>query len=190
VAGDSCVSDLNLLSGHVETLGGEREVGPDMVGGANNFTVTHLYDDRLSPSETDEFRTLGGARVVVGRLERVITVAPEATAVIAWLSSYGGPACADSRRCLLLRQCSEFEVANHLAAPCSVNTIQTPWSNGSSWNVTRDPYWGARGAAALVDAVLHNESSALETFVPLCSSSGGGSQSPSCRRSWKWQLRH
>jgi hypothetical protein len=180
VAGDSCVSDLNLHSGRIETLGGKRAVGPDMVGGANNFTVTHLYDDRLSPSDADEFRTLGGARVAVGRLERVITVAPEATAIIAWLSSYGGTACADSRRCLLLRQCSDV-AANTVAGPCSVNSIQAPWSNGSSSNATSDPYWGARGASALVDAVLHNESSALETFVPLCSSSGGGSHACSER---------
>lgn len=41
------------------------------VEAANNFTVTHVYD---SNDATSQFRKLGGTRVVVGRLEREITV--------------------------------------------------------------------------------------------------------------------
>jgi len=206
-AGDSCVSDLNRLSGRVETLGGGRVVAADMVGGANNFTVTHLYGGH-DTTDTDEFRTLGGAKVVVGRLERVITVAPDATAIVAWLSSYGEAACAEGRECsqscrrcmalqdeararecaqtcvvrsraILLRACDRVAsagLANPLAQPCSVNTVAR--KNGSNYNAS-DPYWGAWGAAAITNASLSNESSGLETFVPLCSSSGGGSFS--CR---------
>jgi len=167
ISGKSCVSDLNIMSGQVQTLGGSSHVGEDMVGGANDFTVTHLYD---ADNVTSEFRGLGGARVVAGRLVRVVTVAPEASAIIAWLSPHEGNASP------LLRTCEDADLSGlaNSTDPCAVNAYSSrlPGAPGSQQTFA-DPYWGAWGDAA-PSVTTGAEAAVLETFVPLCAATGGG----------------
>lgn len=167
VSGHSCVSELNRLSGQVQTAMPEQQVEADMVGGANNMTVSHVYDGN---NVTSEFRTLGGVRVVVGQLEKVISVAQDASAIIAWLAPSESNGTEPQ---LLLRQCQDAAMtglSNSTGAPCSVNANTTRLDGA---HATPDPYWGAWGADTLPSASRSDGAAALETFVQLCSSVSG-----------------
>jgi len=156
-AGDGCISELTRRSVDMQTLGGSS--------GANNFTITHLYD---SGDPTSEFRSMGGERVVVGRMEKVITIMPEASALIVWLSALASN---DTRPHLLLRQCDDADLgqlANTTA--CAVNANKTQLHGAAGAHVQHDPYWGIWGDTSSSRSTDQLESAALETYVPLCSS--------------------
>jgi hypothetical protein len=154
----SCVTTLNN-HGTVETLGKGWSVDPAMVGGANKFTVTHLYDRNDS---TSEFRRLGGASVVVGHLNHVVTVAPEASALVVWLSADTSA----EMRPLLLGQCNKQAAAAR--APCAINLDKlgdNPWMGLKS-----DPYWGAwtDKVKSAVTTQTRGAGAGLEAFIPVC----------------------
>lgn len=168
-----CLHDANLPSAVVH--GGGLAPGGNMVGKANAFTVSSIHGGGVDKAMFG--RNLTGTDVVVGSLTHEIVVDGEAEGLLAWLAPRTGFANLQSAHGLLPPQCPGIG-----SAVCSIN-VETPL--GGSSGLFRSSGAGPPGAPGILsESDLYwanfslptedwrNAAPALETFVPLCSSTG------------------